>query len=82
MAIPLFLGQERFLISSLEVLSRVGKQKSVNVAAPAVTGSESNLVKPSTSRRDSLSKITINTFDFTTCAADRASLFVANAFLY
>lgn len=60
---PFPLVRKDFLISSLEVLSRVGKQKSVNVAAPAVTGSESNLVKPSTSRRDSLSKITINTFD-------------------
>jgi hypothetical protein len=60
---PFSLVRKDFLISSLEVLSRVGKQKSVNVAAPAVTGSESNLVKPSTSRRDSLSKITINTFD-------------------
>lgn len=60
---PFFLGQERFPHFIPGALSRVGKQKLVNVAAPAVTGSESNLVKPSTSRRNSLSKITINTFE-------------------
>jgi hypothetical protein len=47
----LFPWAGRFLISSWKLLSRVGREKSVNVAARR-NSSEANVVKASTSRAD------------------------------